>query len=75
MCVRVDAYSRTTGNEAADERYQQQQALENQCGDFAKTTAFESEKLALSRTTLRDGHPGGPSEYAVQCLARCSYDN
>ena len=23
-------------------------------GDFAKTTAFESEKLVLSRTTLRD---------------------
>ena len=53
--VCLSDYSGTTGNEAASERYQKLQCnkrLKND--DFAKTTAFESEKLALSRTTLRD---------------------
>ena len=54
VSVSVYDYSRTAGNEAASERYQQQQAIENKKGDFAKTKAFEIEKLALSRTALRD---------------------
>ena len=40
VCLSVDDYSRTTGYEAAYERYQQLQH-EKQCGDFAETTAFE----------------------------------
>ena len=44
VCVSVYDYSRTTGYEAAYERYQQLQVLQGQekeCGDFAETTAFE----------------------------------
>ena len=45
VCLSVDDYSRTTGYEAAYERYQQLQCYiqghENECGDFAETTAFE----------------------------------
>ena len=52
VCVSVYDYSRTAGNEAAYERFSVQ-GLEKQNGDFAETTAFESDKLAWSRTTLR----------------------
>ena len=44
VCLSVDDYSRTTGYEAAYERYQQLQCykgMKKQCGDFAETTAFE----------------------------------
>ena len=57
VCLCVYTYSRTTGNEAGDEQYQQLQNSKrstNKNGDFAKTTAFEIEKPAQSRTTLRD---------------------
>ena len=41
VCFSVDDYSRTTGYEAAYERYQQLQCYKGECGDFAETTAFE----------------------------------
>ena len=45
VCLSVDDYSRTTGYEAAYERYQQLQCYKGmkrkKCGDFAETTAFE----------------------------------
>ena len=44
VCLSVDDYSRTTGYEAAYERYQQLQCYKgtkNNVGDFAETTAFE----------------------------------
>ena len=44
VCLSVDDYSRTTGYEAAYERYQQLQCykgMKKKCGDFAETTAFE----------------------------------
>ena len=44
VCLSVDDYSRTTGYEAAYERYQQLQCykgMKYECGDFAETTAFE----------------------------------
>ena len=55
--VGVYAYSRTTGNEAAYEQHQRPQynKRSKKNGDiFTKTMAFESEKLALSQTALRD---------------------
>ena len=44
VCLFVSIYSRTTGYEAAYERYQQLQCYKgrkNNGGDFAETTAFE----------------------------------
>ena len=43
VCLFVSDYSRTTGYEAAYERYQQLQCYKSKkiCGDFAETTAFE----------------------------------
>ena len=51
--------------EAAYERYQQH-GLEKQKGDFAETTAFERDKLARSRTTLRG--PTHPISGAHACI-------
>ena len=44
VCLSVYDYSRTTGYEAAHERYQQLQCYKGKkkkSGDFAETTAFE----------------------------------
>ena len=43
VCLFVYDYSRTTGYEAAYERYQQLQCYKGKkkCADFAETTAFE----------------------------------
>ena len=44
VCLSVSNYSRTTGYEAADERYQQIQCYKgrkNNVADFAEMTAFE----------------------------------
>ena len=44
VCLFVSDYSRTTGYEAAYERYQQIQCYKGRktkCADFAETTAFE----------------------------------
>ena len=54
VSVSVYDYSRTAGNEAASERYQQLQRNKRSKIKKAKTKAFEIEKLALSRTALRD---------------------
>ena len=60
-------YSRTTGYEAAHERYQQLQCYKGKkikCGDFAETTAFErygvkTIEKALPRPDLaRSAHRG-----------------
>ena len=53
VSVSVHDYSRTAGNEAASERYQQLQR-NKRSKIKKKTKAFEIEKLALSRTALRD---------------------
>ena len=45
VCLFVYDYSRTTGYEAAFERYQHLQCykgMKKECGDFAETTAFET---------------------------------
>ena len=65
VCLSVDDYSRTTGYEAAHERYQQLQCykgMKKKCGDFAETTAFErygvktSEKANMHNQAYRDSH-------------------
>ena len=69
VCVSVYAYSCTTGNEAAYERYQQHQCNKRSKNkNVAKTTAFEVEKLTLSRTTLRD-----PAHQLAVCEHACIY--
>ena len=64
VCLSVYDYSRTTGYEAAYERYQQLQCYKGmkiKCGDFAETTAFErygvktSEKAIMSTGLPRPG--------------------
>ena len=70
----VHDYSRTTGNEAASERYQQLQCnnrSKEYNGDFAKTKVFKIEKLALLRTTLCDpAHISGVSMHRVRTICR-----
>ena len=52
VCLFVSDYSRTTGYEAAHERFQQLQCYiqgqEKECGDFAETTAFERYSVKTS---------------------------
>ena len=84
VCLCVYDYSRTTGYEAAYERYQQLQryiqGLEKQNGDSAETTAIENEKPARSRATLRGPAQQlamrmriirGPPRGAHECVYRC----
>ena len=55
VCVCVFVYSQTTGYQAAYKRYQRLQCnmgLKNNVVDFAEMSEFESEKLALSWSTL-----------------------
>ena len=53
VCPRLFLHCRQRSGIRAIPTAPAQQAIENN-GDFAKTKAFEIEKLALSRTTLRD---------------------
>ena len=54
VCLFVGDYSRTTGYEAAYERYKQLQCYKgkkNNSGDFAETTAFE--RYGVKTTSTR----------------------
>ena len=57
VCLSVDLYSRTAGNEAARERYtrlQRNKRSNNNVADLAETAAFWQEKPAQPWTTYRD---------------------
>ena len=57
VCPRLFSHCRQPSGIRAIPTTSAQQAIENENGDFAKTKAFEIEKLALSRTTLRVTQP------------------
>ena len=54
VCPRLFSHCRQRSGIRAIPTAPAQQVIENLKGDFAKTKAFDIEKLALSRTALRD---------------------
>ena len=59
VCLFVYDYSRTTGYEAAYERYQHLQCYKGmkKCGDFAETTVFERYGVKTSeRANMHNEH-------------------
>ena len=66
VCLSLYLYSRTTGNEAACERYtrlQRNKCSDNNVANLAKTAGFWQEKPVLPWTSFRD---------PTHQLARCS---